>query len=139
MRWFRQTIEIRFAGLGSWAFQQRLKALGIALLLCAASAAPLGSLRFESSMDSLFHPTDPARLALESFRESFGNDELFLILLHPPDLFDSAFLIRLQTIHRELEETVPYLADIDSLVSLFGVGRPARSTEGRAVSTMQSS
>ena len=59
--------------------------------------------------------------------------------VHPPDLFDSAFLVRLQTIHRELEETVPYLADIDSLVSLFGVGRPARSTEGRAVSTMPSS
>ena len=31
MKWFRQTIETRFAGLGSWAFQHRLTALGIAL------------------------------------------------------------------------------------------------------------
>jgi predicted RND superfamily exporter protein len=79
VKWFHQTIETRFAGLGSWAFQHRLTALGIVLLLCAVSAAPLGSLRSENSMESLFHPTDPARLALEDFRESFGNDELIVI------------------------------------------------------------
>jgi predicted RND superfamily exporter protein len=116
-RSFRQTIETRFAELGSWAFRRRLTALGIALLLCAVSIAPLGSLRSENSMESLFHPTDPARLALEEFRERFGNDELFIILLEPPDLFDTSFLTRLKQIHWELEEAVPYLADINSLVN----------------------
>ena len=62
-------------------------------------------------------PTDPARLALEDFRENFGNDELFIILLHPPDVFDSGFLTRLERVHQKLEEAVPYLADINSLVN----------------------
>jgi predicted RND superfamily exporter protein len=126
---FRQTIETRFAELGSWAFRRRLTALAIALLLCASTTVPLGSLRTENSMESLFHSRNPARLALEEFRERFGNDDLLIILLEPPDLFDSGFLERLKQIHRELEETLPYLADIHSLVN----ARLTRGEEERLI------
>ena len=92
-------------------------ALVLALVLLAGSSASVGRLRLDTSMTSLFHEDDPARLAFESLQQTFGSDDVVIILLQPEELFDTTFLGQLGAIHRQLEAEVPHLAEITSLVN----------------------
>ena len=54
----------------------------------------------------------------DAFREQFGRDEIVLALIHPKDVFEITFLEKLKAFHQELEETVPHLDEVRSLVNV---------------------
>jgi len=56
-------------------------------------------------------------------REQFGQDERILVAVRPQRVFDLAFLNRLRALHRDLENEVPYVLEVTSLVN-------ARNTRG---------
>jgi len=118
-------VEQRARRLASWVYRRPKLSLVVALVLLVGSSASVGRLRLDTSMTGLFHEDDPARLAFESLRETFGCDDVLVILLQPPELFDAAFLGQLGAIHRQLEAEVPHVAAITSLVNArrtYGVG-----------------
>ena len=41
-----------------------------------------------------------------------------LALIHPKDVFEITFLEKLKEFHQKLEETVPYLDEVQSLVNI---------------------
>lgn len=77
----------------------------------------------DTSTEGLLHPDDPALVAYNEFRDNFGRDEMIIIAFRPANVFDLEFLNTLKAIHYELEENVPYLNDINSLIN-------ARNTRG---------
>ena len=118
MTGFRERVELSFASLCQTLVRHKLLTLLLSVALLAITAAPSGQLRRESSMVSLFHKTDPARVVYESFQERFGKDDLLLVVLQPDDVFATEFLSSLEQVHKKLAQHTPYLAKITSLVNV---------------------
>lgn len=77
----------------------------------------------DTSMEGFLHPDDPALIGYNEFRDQFGRDEVIIIGFRPDKVFDLNFLKTLKAVHRELEEKVPYLDEVTSLIN-------ARNTRG---------
>jgi len=73
-----------------------------------------------ASEDFLFE-NDPVRATYDRFKEEFGQDQIAMLTIEPPEVFDVGFLEKLRAFHEELEDEVPYLEDITSLVNVRSV------------------
>ncbi len=120
----RHRIESFFESLGLWTFEHPWTVIMASLALTGALASNLPSLGFDTSIDGFLKPTDPLRVNYDEFREEFGRDEMILVALKPDNLFDPEFLALLKTIHRDLEDNLPRLDEVTSLVN-------ARNTYGQ--------
>jgi len=118
MSGYRQSMEKFFYSLGSWAFRHRFVSTGIALAVLIATASQVPKLDTETSILSMFHENDPARVVYEDFQEQFGKDDVLIVALEPENVFDRDFLKTLAGMHAKLEEGVPYLDEITSLVNV---------------------
>lgn len=87
-------------------------------LLCAAFlASQLPKLRLDTSTEGFLKNEDPALLAYESFREQFGRDEQMVLAVVCNELFTPINLKRLSQLHHRLEQDVPFVAEVNSLVN----------------------
>jgi predicted RND superfamily exporter protein len=87
------------------------------LLVTLALGSQLRKLEVETSTETLLHEDDPARVVYDAFRRQFGREEVIVISVHPPEVFDLAFLAKLRDFHSELEERVPHLDEVSSLIN----------------------
>ena len=97
------------------------------LVICLASEFP--SIQFDTSTESFFEKDDPTQLECDAFQKQFGRDEIVLALIHPKDVFEITFLEKLKAFHEELEETVPHLDEVRSLVNVTSM----RGEEGELI------
>jgi len=118
-------VERRFETLGHWVFRNRLKTLVVMLLLVAGLASQLRNITIRTASDSFFHKNDPVLLAYNAYRDQFGLDERIIIGIRTADVFKDDFLKKLRALHGDLEENVPFVDDITSLIN-------ARNTRGEA-------
>jgi len=97
----------------------------VVILLMLALAVGLGTriphLILETSTEDYLFENDPALVAYDAFREQFGRDQPVLIAVEPPEVFNLEFLAWLEALHRDLENSVPYLSDLTSLVNVRSV------------------
>ena len=121
--------EERFEQMGRWIHGHPKRVIMIVLLLVAALASNLPSVQFDTSTESFFEEDDPTLLAYDDFREQFGRDEIVLALVHPKDVFEISFLEKLKAFHEELEEVVPHLDEVRSLVNVTSM----RGEEGELI------
>ncbi|XOF34112.1 MAG: efflux RND transporter permease subunit [Candidatus Electrothrix sp. YB6] len=121
----RQQCENLFRQSAAFAYRQKYWVVAVMLLLTAGLATQLGRLEIDTRDESFFHKNDPALIAYNDFKKQFGQDEFFLIALQPAQGLDTAFFNTLYRLHRELEESVPYIDKISSLVN----GRIVRGDE----------
>ena len=117
--------EIFFRESTSFIYHNKWWFLALIVLFTAGMASQLGKLEVDTRDESFFHKTDPALIAYNNFRDNFGQDEIFVIALQPEQGLDTAFFKTLYSLHRKLEQDVPYLDEIKSLVN----GRIVRSDE----------
>ncbi len=80
-------------------------------------ASQIPSLVMDTSAEGLLHKNDPALKKYEAFRRQFGREQVIIIGLKPEEVFDLKFLSRLKDFHHALEEQVPHVAEITSLVN----------------------
>ena len=99
------------------------------LLVVVFLAFHFPSIQFDTSTESFFEKDDPTLLEYDAFREQFGRDEIVLALIHPKDVFEITFLEKLKAFHQELEETVPHLDEVRSLVNVTSM----RGEEGELI------
>ncbi len=90
----------------------------LSALIVVGLANQVDSLRTETSTDSLLHPDDPVLRDYDAFRHRFGGDERIFISVEPREIFDLAFLKRLRELHDALEEEVPLLVEVISLINV---------------------
>jgi predicted RND superfamily exporter protein len=85
----------------------------------------MSNLVTDTSAESFLRPDDPAVLVYNAFREQYGSDELAVIALRAKegDVFREDFLLTLKALHEDLENTVPHLDEVTSLIN-------ARNTRG---------
>ncbi|MAG30533.1 MAG: hypothetical protein CL908_06515 [Deltaproteobacteria bacterium] len=113
--------------LGAWAqivwrFRWVVVIAILAMTGWLASYVPL--LEIKMATEDFLFEDDPVRGAYDRFKEEFGHDQIAMLAVSPPEIFDFAFLEKLRAFHEDLEDEVPYLEEITSLVNV-------RSTYGR--------
>lgn len=124
-RGIRARVEHAFDWLGRALCARAWWVLAASVALTTAMAAQLPSLGFDTSTDGFVKPEDPLRRNYDAFRRAFGRDELVLVSLRPREVFDLEFLKLLKAIHRDLEDNVPRLDEVTSLVNArntYGIG-----------------
>lgn len=123
MKDFRTTVESKFEGFTGWIYRNRYKTLVIMLMLIGWLGSQISNISIDTSTEEMLHKSDPGRIQYNTFKEQFGNSEYSIIMIESPQIFTPVFLTQLKALHRELEENVPYLYEITSLLN-------ARSTRG---------
>ncbi|MEM7409838.1 MAG: efflux RND transporter permease subunit [Myxococcota bacterium] len=115
------------AGFETWAGtvrRGRWWILALGLLFPALAVTQLSKLEVVTSTESYLLENDPTRVAYDELRAQFGRDQMILLAIEPPEVFDLGFLEELRKIHEALEEEVPHLDRVTSLVNI-------RAVEGR--------
>ena len=104
-----------------------LFALAAALLACVTLTgvlvSRLGEFRVDNSDEAFLHADDPERIRYDRFKEQFDREDRILVLLHPREVFDLDFLEWLRGLQRDIENEVPYVEEVTSLIN-------ARDTRG---------
>jgi predicted RND superfamily exporter protein len=121
----RNRIEKWFENYGRFICRHRIKTIAISLLFSLVCVSQIPKIQLDTSTEGFLHDDDPALLAYNSFRDQFGRDEVVIIAIKPPDIFSQTFLEKLAAMHAALEENVPYIDDITSMIN-------ARNTRGEA-------
>ena len=125
----RQRIEVGFVEFGNLVYRNHWKTLLLVLALVAALVSQLPKLTLDTSTEGFLHDDDPTLLDYNAFREQFGRDELVLVTITAPDVFDPVFLEKLKDLHYQLRDNLPYLDDITSLIN----ARNTRGAEGELI------
>ena len=124
MSGIRTRIEGWFRALADIIYDHRYKAALLVLAFVVALVSQIPKMTIDTSTEGFLHKTDPALLNYEKFRDQFGREQMLVIAIHPPDVFDPEFLRWLKALHYDLKENLPYLEDITSLIN-------ARNTRGQ--------
>ena len=118
MKQIIQKIESRFEQMGRWIHVHPKRVILVMLLFFAILASNLPSIQVDTSTEAFFSENDQTRIAYDKFREQFGRDEIVLALIHPQKVFDIEFLKKLKAFHEDLEEEVPHLDEVQSLINV---------------------
>ncbi|MBW2594008.1 MAG: RND transporter, partial [Deltaproteobacteria bacterium] len=123
MTTIRNNIEKWFESLARTIYRNRVKTLFIMFVIIAAIVSQIPKLTIDISTEGFMHKSDPARVDYDNFRDQFGRDELIVIAIRSQEVFEAKFLKKLEKLHEDLFENVPYIEDITSLIN-------ARNTRG---------
>ena len=123
-------IEDSFSHLADLVLRHRGKVIGASVLLTAVLSLGLPQLRVETSFSSYLPEKNPRQLVYEEFRRQFGSGERAVVLLRPAEVFELEFLEELRLLHESLEEKLPHVRDVTSLIN----ARQLTGTEDSLVS-----
>jgi predicted RND superfamily exporter protein len=119
----RARIESAFDGWARFVVRHRWWIAGAMLLVTAGLGSQVAHLRVDNSEQAFLHEDDTERMRYDRFREIFDREDRIAVVLHGSDVFDLGFLERLRALHRAIEEEVPFVEEVTSLVN-------ARNTRG---------
>ncbi len=122
MNWRTKT-ENNIEKMGETITSHPIKIIIAMLLISIAFIANVPKITIDTSTEGFLHSSDPALVRYESFKEQFGQDEKIMVIVETKDIFNLETLKKLQSLHTELENNVPHLTDITSLLN-------ARNTRG---------
>ena len=114
---FHDEVESGFVRWGHWLIGRPKLVIGLCLSFAALLAIPGLWLSTDHSIQSLLHPEDPSRIVYDDFLQRFGGGEDVIIAIETSNVFDLIFLEKLRALHHELEESIPHLDEIQSLVN----------------------
>ncbi len=121
----RARLEQLFEQWGHFVFRHPWLLLGVMLGISAFLIGQLPQLRSNTSTDDFLRADDPTRVIYDDFRHRFGRDERIMLAIEADEIFDLDFLGRLRALHEEIEDQVPFVHEIKSLIN-------ARLTRGEA-------
>jgi predicted RND superfamily exporter protein len=113
----RKQAELAFEAWGRFVLRFRWLTLGLALLVALTLGSQLPQLTVDNSDEALLQAEDPDLQLYHEFGKQFGRDDLVLVALRPPEVFELGFLEKLRAFHEDLEQEVPYLDEVRSLLN----------------------
>ncbi|MCG8549202.1 MAG: efflux RND transporter permease subunit [Desulfobacterales bacterium] len=117
MAMIHMKLESFFEAIAKRVYAHGVLTLTIIFLVSVMLAAQLPKLTMDTRDQSFFHPDDPTLVAYDQFRYEFGQDDIFFIAMRPENGMTPAFFETMGRLHRELEQNVPYLDEVDSLIN----------------------
>ena len=81
-------------GTSRRAFLRRAALAPILATFALGALAP--GVAVDTSNESFLHPSSSSRLLYNEFRNQFGRDDVAIIVIRPPEIFDLRFLDKLR-------------------------------------------
>ena len=123
MTGIRNRLEKRLEKQAHTIFRHRLKSILCMVVIVAVFISQVPKTTLDFSTEGFLHKNDPSILIYNAFRDQFGRDEMVIIAMEPPQIFNTDFFTWLKVLQEDIEESVPYLDDVTSLIN-------ARNTRG---------
>ena len=123
MNW-RTKAENKFESFSDWLYDNATKAILIVVLFVGALGSQLPTLKMDTSTEGFLHKTNPMRIEYDVFRDQFGRDEKLMIAVKTDSIFNLGFLKKLDSFHSALEDELPHIKGVDSLINArntFGI------------------
>ena len=118
MESLRTRIETWFESFGRTIFRNRLKTLVLMSVVIAGFVSQLPRITFDASNEAFFLKAGSILEEYDAFRAQFGREEVIIIGISPPKVFDRIFLEKLALFHEALENEVPFVEEVTSLVNV---------------------
>jgi len=122
MNWRTKT-ENKLEHFSDWIFDNAKKTITAIFVLVVVIGSQLPSLKVDTTTEGFLHKSDPMRIEYDVFRDQFGRDEKLMIAVKTKNIFDLGFLEKLDSFHHALENELPNIKAVDSLIN-------ARNTYG---------
>ena len=119
----RERLERLLSRWGRFAYGHAWPILVLVIAAAATLASQLPKIEMETSTEGFLHEGDPLRTTYDAFREQFGRDDQVVIAIETSNVFDLDFLAKLRAMHEDIENEVPNLEEVSSLIN-------ARNTRG---------
>lgn len=121
----RTRIEEALEALGHFCFRRAWLVIAAVLAAVGLASLQIPDIEVRTSIDEFLNEHDETRARYNDFLSQFGRDDMIMLALTADDVFDPAFLRRLRELHEALEDEVPHLREVQSLIT-------ARETRGTA-------
>lgn len=116
MTW-RDRTERGFERLADIIAARPLLVLVLALVLVVGLAANIPSIKLDTTTEGFLAEDDPAMVIFNRVRETFGRSDRILLAVETEDVFTLECLRRFSALHQALEEQLPHLESVDSLIN----------------------
>ncbi len=116
MNW-KNKVEKKFEHFSDFVFDNRVKVILFVIAIVIALGSQMKNLTVDTSTEGFFHKDDPLRIQYDEFRNQFGRDEKVLLAIKSDDIFSMEFLSKLNKLHHELQNNLPYIEDVNSLIN----------------------
>ena len=123
MEKIQKSLERFFRLTAEFVYQYPRRVLLLVFVVVALLLSQLPKLTMDTSNQGFFRKDSDIILNYQSFREQYGQENVIVISVAPPAVFDFDFLQKLKTFHKDLESSVPHLHEVTSLLN-------ARNTRG---------
>ena len=112
-------IEALLENWGHFVYRRAWWILAFALAVTVGTGTQLTHFYIDASLEGFFHQDDPVRVLYDEFREQYGRDTFILVALEPnTSIFEREFLETLRELHTRLENDVPFVVEVTSLVNV---------------------
>ncbi len=113
----RKRIENRFEKLAHVLYCNPIKVLIIAFIFIGVLGYQANKITVNTSSEAMLYPDDPIIIQYKAFQDQFGRDEDILIAVQTTEVFNIDFLNKLKSFHHDLENKVPHIQKIYSLIN----------------------
>jgi len=113
----RENIEKGFGQWGRFAYRFAWPIIIVMTLFLGGLFSFLDELQLDTTMEAFFYEDNPARVRYNEFRKQYGRDDKVLIAIESDNVFDEEFLRKLEALHYALEEKVPFVNEVESLIN----------------------
>ncbi len=113
-----QKLENLFGRFGGFIANHPFAVILFALLVVAFPISQVPKITMDTSTEGFMHEDDPMLVNYNKFKAQFGRDERIMIAVESDKIFTLAFLKKLKALHEELENRLPYLDEVTSLVNV---------------------
>ena len=114
---YKRKIEKGFCYLGISVIRFRWAILLMTLVVAGLTVTQIPKLSIATSVESMFAQNDQILTDYQQFRTQFGRDEEIVLLIASSDIFSLEFLTTLKQFHEDLENSLPLLKEVRSMVN----------------------
>ena len=114
---FKKWVEKALGSFGIRVIRFRHLLLFLILLAVAGASIYIPRLNIATSLESSFRGHNQAIRDYQQFRDMFGRDDKIVLLIKSEDIFSVSFLNRLKEFQQDLEQTLPLLSEVNSLIN----------------------
>lgn len=118
-------IDRGFESWASWIYRHAWWVIGFWIVVLGVLVSQATHNSIDADLENMLDAKHPASVRNIEFKDQFGRSDSILLGLVPDDVFDLDFLTWLRQLHHAIEDELPYLDEVNSLID-------ARVTRGEA-------
>lgn len=113
----KEQAELIFSSLAQKIYRNPRKYIAAIAVFTLGLASQIFYISFDASVEGFLDEQDPSILKLNETKNQFGRGDFILLTVETENVFDLEFLTQLKKLHEQLEERLPWLHEINSLIT----------------------